>query len=298
MNGITKRAVASPVTVWCPPEVDVAGQKTTFTGPSHDLPINEHGRCYHLDCGPGDIAPYVLTCGDPGRARRLAKLLDRVQTRRHYREFLTLTGEYRGIRVSVMATGIGPDNTAIAVVEAAQCASPLTFIRLGSCGALQPHIQVGDLIITREALRDEETSHHYTQDKGPVPAHPEVLQALIQAAQEVQAPYHLGTTCTTSDFYAGQGRRVPGFPTAEPGKVARLQRDGVLNFEMEMSVYLALAQASTYNLRAGGVCAVFNNRVTGDKAFGLKRQRQKAERDLLAVGLKALEILHARDQQP
>ena len=273
-------------------------RETNLTGPSHDLPINEQGRYYHINCGPGDIAPYVLTCGDPARARRLAKLLDRVEIRRCYREFLTFTGEYHHIPVSIMATGIGPGNTAIAVVEAAQCTPNLTFIRLGSCGALQPHIQVGDLIITREAIRDEDTSHYYVSGQGPVPAHPEVMQALIQAAEELQAPYHLGTTCTTSDFYAGQGRGVPGFTTAEPDKVARLQQAGVLNLEMEMSVYLALAQSSSYNLRAGGACAVFTNRVTGDKAFGLKRRRQQAERSLLAVGLRALEILYAHDSQP
>jgi len=237
----------------------------------------------------------VFTCGDPARARRLAQRWDRVQVRRRYREFLTLTGEYRGIPVSVMATGIGPDNTAIAVVEAAQCAPALTFIRLGSCGALQPHIRVGDLVITQAAIRDEQTSHYYAPDTGPAPAHPEVLHALIKAAEDLHAPCHAGLTCTTSDFYAGQGRRVPGFPTSEPGKVERLQRAGVLNLEMEMSVYLALAQASSYRLRAGGICVVFTNRVTGDKAFGLKRRRQEAERRLLAVGLRALEILSARD---
>jgi len=274
------------------------GHETPLAGPHHDLAINEQGRYYHIDCGPGDLAPYVLTCGDPGRARRLARLLDRVKIRRRYREFLTFTGEHRGIPVSVMATGIGPDNTAIAVVEASQCAPALTFIRLGSTGALQPHIQVGDLVITQQALRDEHTSHYYAPDRGPVPADPAVVQALIQAAGDLRLPYHLGTTCTTSDFYAGQGRRVPGFPTAEPGKVARLQQAGVLNLEMEMSVYLALAQASTYNLRAGGACAVFTNRITGDVAFGLKRRRQQAERGLLAVGLRALEILYARDAEP
>ena len=269
--------------------------ETPPSGPLHDLAVNEQGRYYHINCGPGDLAPYVLTCGDPARARRLARLLDRVQVRRQYREFLTFTGEYRGIPVSIMATGIGPDNTAIAIVEVSQCASPLTFIRLGSCGALQPHIQVGDLIITREALRDEHTSRYYVPDQGPVPAHPEVVEALGQAAGELEASHHLGTTCTTSDFYAGQGRRVPGFPTVEPDKVERLRRAGVLNMEMEMSVYLTLARASSYNLRAGGMCAVFTNRVTGDRAFGLKRRRYKAEGSLLAAGLRALEILYARD---
>lgn len=262
-----------------------------------DLPLNDQGRCYHIDCGPGDIAPYVLTCGDPGRARRLARSLDRVRVRRRCREFLTVTGEYHGVPVSILATGIGPDNTAIAVVEAAQCASTLTFIRLGSCGALQGHVGVGDLIITAQALRDENTTHYYAPDTGPVPAHPEVLKALVQAAEELRAPYHVGTTCTTSDFYAGQGRQAPGFPWVEPDKVARLQQAGVLNLEMEMSVYLTLAQVSSYTMRAGGLCAVFTNRITGDKAFGLKRRRQEAEGRLLRVGLRALEILHALDQR-
>lgn len=263
--------------------------------PPPDLPLNERGRLYHLDCGPGDIAPYVLTCGDPDRARRLARHLDRVRLRRRHREFLTLTGEYQGIPVSVLATGIGPDNTAIAVVEAAHCQSPLTFIRLGSCGALQEQIQVGDLVITREALRDENTSHYYLPDSGPVPAHPQVLEALIQAARELGVPHHVGPTCTTSDFYAGQGRRVPGFPIRDPDKVTRLQLAGIYNLEMEMAVYLTLAQASSLPLRAGGACAVFTNRVTGDKAFGLKRRRTLAEGHLLRVGLRALEILWSLD---
>ncbi len=193
--------------------------KVPVTGGPLDLALNERGRGYHINCGPGDIAPYVLTCGDPARARKLAKFLDEVRVRRRSREFLTITGIYRQIPVTVMATGIGPDNTAIAIVEACQFTTGVTFIRLGSCGALQPHIQVGDLIITSQAIRDEHTSHYYCPDEGPVPAHPAVIQALVQAAGELQLPYHLGTTCTTADFYAGQGRRVPGFPTALPDKV-------------------------------------------------------------------------------
>lgn len=272
-----------------------SGRANTLPTPAPDLPTNEKGRYYHIDCGPGDIAPYVLTCGDPARVRRLARLFDQVRIRRHNREFLTITGEYHSIPVSVMATGIGPDNTAIAIVEASRCTSSLTFIRLGSCGALQPDLEVGDLIITAEVIRDEHTTHYYAPDTGPVPAHPKILKALIQAAKELRVPYHVGTTCTTSDFYAGQGRRVPGFPLVEPDRVDRLRRSGVLNVEMEMSVSLTLAQVSTYPLRAGGVCVVFTNRVTGDEAFGLKKRRQEAERRLLLVGLKALEILFARD---
>ncbi|HEX9884347.1 MAG TPA: hypothetical protein VGA79_10310, partial [Desulfobaccales bacterium] len=96
------------------------------------LPKNAQGRFYHLDCGPGDLAPYIFTCGDPARAGKIARHFDRVEVKRKNREFVTYTGTYKKIPVSVMATGIGAASSAIAVVEAAQCVSPATFMRLGS----------------------------------------------------------------------------------------------------------------------------------------------------------------------
>ena len=184
-----------------------------------------------------------------------------MEVRRRNREFLTYTGFYHGRRVSVIATGIGAPASAIAMVEAAQCVAPATFIRLGSTGALQDDINVGDLVITSEALREEHTSYFYAGPEIKATAHPQVLAALQEAAAALEVVYHVGVTCTAPDFYAGQGRIVPGFPTLEPDKVGRLSRDGVLNLEMEMSAYLTLAQVSTLNLRAGGACVVVNNRL-------------------------------------
>jgi uridine phosphorylase len=260
------------------------------------VPRNEQGRFYHLDCGEGDIAPYILTCGDPARARRLARYFDTVEVRRRNREFVTITGRYKNIPVSAMATGIGPDNTAIAVIEASQCIRPVTFIRLGTTGALQEDIALGDLVITEQAMRDENTSHYYAPPDFLAPAHPDIVSALKQAAAELKVPHHLGTTCTTSDFYAGQGRIAPGFTCRDPGKVARLKAAGVLNFEMEMSVYLTLAHISSYPLRAGGACVVLDNMITGGETFAAKRGKQQAIGRLIKVGLRALEILYASDR--
>ena len=92
-----------------------------ITGP---IPKNARGRFYHLDCAPGELAPYILTCGDPFRAQRIARRLTRVDMRRKNREFLTYTGIYQNIPVSVMATGIGAPASAIAIVEAANCVAP------------------------------------------------------------------------------------------------------------------------------------------------------------------------------
>lgn len=259
------------------------------------LPVNAAGRYYHINCGPGDLAPYILTAGDPARIRRLARRLDAIRVRRANREFLTYTGSYRGIPVSLMATGIGPDNTAIAMIEASACVAPATFIRLGTSGGLQEFLSPGDLVITTAALRDEQVSAYYAGPGLEVRADPQVVTALADAARELNLPHHLGLTCTCGDFYAGQGRRVPGFPCREPRKVARLKAHGVLNLEMEMSVYLTLAQVSSLKLRAGGVCTVVAHRLTGEALFG-GRRRAQAEARLLDLGLRALEILYHRDQ--
>ena len=258
-----------------------------------DLPKNRLGRYYHLNCGPGDLAPYILTCGDPGRARRIARYFNRVELRRQNREFLSYTGFYQGLRVSVIATGIGAAVSAIALVEAAQCVAPATFIRLGSTGALQDYLNLGDLIITREALREENTTSFYAPAAVKALAHPQVLAALEEAAARLGVPYHVGVTCTSPDYYAGQGRVVPGFPTLEPDMVARLSQAGVLNLEMEMSVYLTLTQVSTLNLRAGGACVVVNNRRRG--LFASARLFRQAEQRLIQVGLRAVEILAETD---
>ncbi len=259
-----------------------------------DLPRNRQGRYYHLNCGPGDLAPYILTCGDPARAVRIARSFDRVAVKRRNREFLTCTGTYHDIPVSVIATGIGAAASAIAIVEAAQCVEAATFIRLGSTGALQEYINLGDLIITREALREENTTRFYAPAAIRARAHPDVLSALREAAAILGVPYHIGVTCTSPDFFAGQGRIVPGFPTLEPDKVMRLARAGVLNLEMEMSAYLTLAQVSTLGLRAGGACVAVNNRLKG--VFAAARSFRRAEKRLIEVGLRAVETLAARDE--
>ena len=259
------------------------------------IPKNARGRFYHLDCAPGELAPYILTCGDPDRAQRIARRLTRVDMRRKNREFLTYTGIYQHVPVSVMATGIGAPASAIAVVEAANCVTPVTFIRLGTCGALQGDIEVGDLVITESAWCGENTSESYIPG-GIVPrAAPGIVAALRDASEALGVPYHVGLTLTTADFYAGQGRTAPGFPHPDPEYLEALSQSGVLNLEMEMSVYLALAAVATVPIRAGGACLVLNNRITGQGLTGYARRR--AERRLIDVGFLALTILAATDQQ-
>lgn len=256
-----------------------------------ELPTDSRGRLYHIRVAPGELAPIILTCGDQARARKIIARLDGVSLTRRNREFLTATGEYRGIRLSVMATGIGPDNTAIAVIEAAQCATDgLTFIRLGSCGAIDERVRLGDLVISDAALRLDAVSDLYAPGESIVEPDRGVLQALKRAAKELGYPHHVGLTATTCDFYCGQGRCVPGFPSkGAKERFEMLKGCGALNLEMEMAAYFALAKASTLKLKAGGVCAVYADR--NRKSFGKAKERQEAESRCIDVGLRAVEIL-------
>ncbi|HUX05810.1 MAG TPA: nucleoside phosphorylase [Acidobacteriota bacterium] len=251
------------------------------------------GRQYHIDCTPGDLARFILIGGDPDRVALAERLFDNVRIRRRHREFTTITGEYRGTEVSMMSSGIGCDNIEIVVIEASQCVERPVFIRVGSCGALQPLCAVGDLVISESCVRREDTSLNYAPPDHVPKADVGVLGALKRAASELSCGFHVGVTCSTSSFYGGQGRLIEGFPTRHPGVLDELRGKGVLNFEMEMSTLFTLAEISTLGLRAGGVCAVFANRTTGE--FISRENMEIAQERCLRVGLRAVEILAEED---
>lgn len=215
---------------------------------------------YHLQTAPGDLAPLILTSGSVHRIRRLATFFDAVRFEQANREFLTITGTYKNIEVTGLATGIGASPSIIAIVEALQCQPQATFIRLGSCGSLQPHIHIGDLIISTKALRHEFATQFYAPPELEAVADPDITAALTAAARQLGLNYYTGVTCTAADFYHGQGRRAPGFPGLDPSLISRLQAQGVLNLEMEMAVYFTMAQVCEYSVRAGGCAMVFADR--------------------------------------
>ena len=95
------------------------------------------GRQYHIDLAPGEVARHIVLVGDPERARRVAQRFEDVEFERVHREYVTLTGTHRGLRMTVMGTGMGPACTEIAVVELCQIVDRPLMIRCGSTGALQ-----------------------------------------------------------------------------------------------------------------------------------------------------------------
>lgn len=251
------------------------------------------GKQYHIGLKPGDLAPNVLMCGDPARVRKIAAYLTDTRAPIAHREYLTITGKYEGIPVSAMATGIGPDNTEIAVVEMSQIIKNATLIRVGSCGALQENMKVGDLVISTGALRLENTTSFFVPPEYPAIPDVTVTQALIQAAAQQGQTYHSGITATAPGFYGAQARKIPGFPLRDPELPARLASMKVMNFEMEASALFILGHLAGF--RTGCVCAVFADRK--QNTFIRESMMEKAELDCILTGLAAVRILHEKGEK-
>jgi uridine phosphorylase len=238
---------------------------------SASAPVIE-GKQYHIDCGPGDVAKSVLLPGDPQRVEKIASLWDKAKEVAYHREYHTMRGKFEGADIMCTSTGIGSPAQTIAVEELSRIGVE-TFIRVGTCGAIQKNIHLGDLVISTGAVRFEHASQEYVTQAYPAVAHYEVVAALIQAAEELKAPYHVGITASMDTFYCGQGR--PGynnyFPSHNEHILHDMQIAGVKNFEMEVSCLLTLA--SLFGKRAGAVCVVVANRVTNE--FEINDQFQK-----------------------
>lgn len=255
------------------------------------LPVGE--RQYHIGLGPGQLAEYILLPGDPDRTALIATRLDSIEHEHRHREFASVTGTYRGQRISIVSTGIGTDNVEIVVAEVLAITERPTFIRVGSCGALQPEIATGDLVITSGAVRLETTTSYFVHDGYPAVAHPEAVLALIEAAERLGHRAHVGVTATAPGFYGAQGRPIPQLPIRFPDLAEEMARQRVLNFEMEASALLVLAGLA--GCRAGVVCAVYVQRSTGEWPEGDRMER--AQSACVDTGLESLRILARMDEQ-
>jgi uridine phosphorylase len=257
------------------------------------IAVPEGERQYHIGLGPGELAEYILLPGDQDRTTRIASRFDSIELEHRHREFASATGTYKGQRVSVVSTGIGTDNVEIAVAEILAITQRPTFIRVGSCGGLQPEMHLGDLVITTGAVRLETTTSWYVHDGYPAVADYEAVTALIEAAERLGHRYHVGVTATAPGFYGSQGRPIPQLPIRYPDLAEEMARQRVMNFEMEASALLVLATLA--RCRAGVVCAVYAQRTTG--AFIEGEAKDAAEAACVETGLEALLILAEMDRQ-
>lgn len=257
---------------------------------------------YHLGVDAGDVAPYVLLPGDPGRVPVIAAQWDEARHVATNREYVTYTGVYRGVPISCTSTGIGAPSTSIAVEELARCGAT-TFIRVGTAGTFQDHVPVGDMVVFDGAVRMDGASRLYAPIEYPAVAHHEVVTAAVEAATTLGLRHHVGLTRSADTFYAGHARPGSSFggywQSWWAGHFDDLQRQNVLAAEMEASVLFVLARL--FRLRAGGVSLVLDRvrEVSGDSGqfdpdAQFAHSPEGIER-LAAFGCEVVRVLHAHD---
>lgn len=255
------------------------------------------GPVYHLALDREAIAgaAYALLPGDPARVMAIATTPPFADARELAckREFRTWLGYVHGVPALVTSTGIGGPSTSIAVEELARL-GVRTFLRVGTTGAIQPHIRVGDVVITTGAVRLDGASAHYAPLEYPAVAHHEVVSALVEAARVLDIPCHVGITCSSDTFYPGQERpdTFSGYvPRRFLGITEEWRRLHVLNYEMEAATLLTMCSA--LGLRGGCVTGVIDRHIAGGHIT--PRALQKAEGNVIRVAVKALEFLMRED---
>lgn len=262
---------------------------------------------YHLDLDEDKIqgARFALLPGDPFRSARIASRIGELYGSRatlqpvaHKREFCTHRAAIHGVPVLVTSTGIGGPSAAIAVDELAQLGVH-TFIRVGTTGAIQEPMAIGDVVITTGAVRLDGASLHYAPIQYPAVAHHDVVRALIAAATALAPALHchshVGITASTDTFYQSQ-ERSDGFPRYLPrhlqGMTEEWRRLHVLNYEMESSAVLTLGGA--FGRRAGCVTGVINTCSADAVREPITPERLRLGEDhAIRVGIKAMELLIA-----
>ena len=263
--------------------------------PASQLVLNSEGAIYHLNLHPDQIADDIILVGDPARVGEIAAFFDKIEVKRQNREMVTNTGYFNGKRITVLSTGMGTDNLDIVMNELDALANidlktrmpkekhhTLNLIRLGTCGALQPEIEVGDsYVATRYALgldgliyfyrKNEEVNEIAMRDafikqmdypkELPLPY---VVEGSIELFNRLAQGYYQGMTATAPGFYGPQGRTLR-MPLAYPEINRRIEKfdyNGwrVCNYEMESSALYGLGKMMGHNCLT--ICVAIANRVT------------------------------------
>lgn len=197
----------------------------------------------HLQCHPDQIAQRVVLCGDPARVERIAGQLEQCERLGQHREFRLINGRYRGLPVTACSTGIGGASAVIALEELVQ-AGARTLIRVGSAGALQPEVALGDLIVVEGAVRSEGTSLAYLPPEYPACADIRLQAALLAHVDASEHPYWHGLVRSHDSFYRDDEQEVCRY----------WHQRGVLGADMETASLLAVGR-----LRKVRVAAVLCN---------------------------------------
>ena len=268
-----------------------------------ELIINPDGSIFHLHLCPEQLSNDIILVGDPGRVKTVASFFDSTECDVENREFKTITGCYKGKRISVVSTGIGTDNIDIVVNELDALVNidlktrtikdkltSLNIVRIGTSGGLQTNVPVGTYVIAEKSIGFDGVLNYYARrneicdldfeknfveytryDKSH--AAPYVVDADAELVARIgQNDMVRGVTIAANGFYGPQGR-VLRLPLNDPElnrKISMFEYKGykVTNYEMESSAIAGLSKLMGH--KAMTVCSIIANRITGNSSTGYK----------------------------
>ncbi len=207
------------------------------------------GKQPHLLVSEGDLSDIALVPGDPGRVDRIAGQCSDVETVAENREYKVVNATYKDRDLTICSTGIGSPSAAIAAEELNNVGVE-TLLRVGTTGALQSDIEIGDMVVATGAAKDEGTTKRYESVAYPAVPDYEVLSSLVKVAQENDEDVHVGPIATDDAYYAETDEHVTDWEAA-----------GLLAVEMEAAALFSLARRN--GMRAGAICTVDGNLVEG-----------------------------------
>jgi uridine phosphorylase len=271
--------------------------------PESELIINADGSVFHLHLKPKQLADKVILVGDPGRVAQVASYFDEKECEVANREFRSITGTYKGKRITVQSTGIGCDNIDIVLNELDALANidfntrtekdehrQLDIVRIGTCGGLQPYTPVGTFIASVKSIGFDGLLNFYAgrndvcdlaleeafkehMNWNPQLGAPYVIDANKDLIEQVaQDDMVRGITIACGGFFGPQGRelRIPLADPKQNEKVEAFEYNGlrITNFEMESSAVAGLSRLLGH--RAMTCCMVIANRLAKEANAGYK----------------------------
>lgn len=243
----------------------------------------------HLDRSV-PVGKYCILPGDPGRCTQIAAHFDNPVHQMTNREFCTWTGTLLGQPVSICSTGIGGPSAAIAMEELAQL-GVTTFLRVGTCGGIALDVQSNDLVIATSAIRMEGTSREYAPIEYPAAADFKVTSALVQAAQSLHMPHHVGVVHCKDSFYGQHTPQRMPVSYELTAKWEAWKRMGVLASEMESAALFVISHV--LGVRCGSCFHVVWNQER--QAAGLDQQESHDTDAAGKVAVEAIKLLIQRD---
>lgn len=270
--------------------------------PDSELIINDDGSVFHLHLKPEQLSDKIIMMGDPARVALTASFFDEIECEVQSREFRTITGKYKGKRITAISHGIGPDNMDIVLTELDALANvdfetrevkrefkQLTMVRVGTSGGLQPHCPIGSYVVAQKSIGFDGVLNYYAgrnnvtlQDFeeafkthvqwNPQHCSPYVVEASQELVNRIGHDMIKGVTISAIGFYGPQGRYVR-LPLANPdlnSKIESFQFNGdvITNYEMESAPLAGLSRLMGH--QAMTVCTIIANRIVGDSNSNYK----------------------------